>query len=384
MGTPRNTYIAESRVYENPGDPAESKYDVVYPVTALEAVIDPKTGDNLSQILPKVGGSFPAMTGVIRQASTQIQITSNPINIDDKIFSYNGHYNLKEQSYLYRLPFVSSVENFTIDSSNNRVVAYRAVVSAHVQSTRTATFSIFRRNISDDIPETVLTTQTIVLPAAVPITATNNNARVMIGLNTDNRDELNLIFFNQSAYQTTGPIYGVLYSYSISQNTLNLINQNLFTNIAQFRFAASASFLISAAQIMACTNSRIVVGGSWAQTDQSGQATSSVNVFDKTTGLISDLTTVHTASQHIRNYPMCVDYNENIFSHTVGSGITSANTVRPRAYFIRNIDGTKRIYHLISTPVEDLYITKNYVYGIRDIAAFASNMLYTANIGGIE
>ncbi|MCL1999626.1 MAG: hypothetical protein FWG65_12770 [Turicibacter sp.] len=50
-GGKRNTYIAESRVYENPADTRNSPFDVVHPVTSMQAIRDGNTGNTLDNIL---------------------------------------------------------------------------------------------------------------------------------------------------------------------------------------------------------------------------------------------------------------------------------------------------------------------------------------------
>ncbi len=51
MGKFSGTKIAENRQYENPSDPANSNFTVIFEVTAPEAVIDPATGKKLSETI---------------------------------------------------------------------------------------------------------------------------------------------------------------------------------------------------------------------------------------------------------------------------------------------------------------------------------------------
>lgn len=57
MGNYRGAKIVENRQYDNPADPANSDYDVIFEVTVPGAVVDPTTGENLSEILAKKAGS---------------------------------------------------------------------------------------------------------------------------------------------------------------------------------------------------------------------------------------------------------------------------------------------------------------------------------------
>lgn len=50
--------IAEIRIYDNPSNPEASAYKVVLPITLLEAVVDPNTGESLDEILTRTYASL--------------------------------------------------------------------------------------------------------------------------------------------------------------------------------------------------------------------------------------------------------------------------------------------------------------------------------------
>lgn len=59
MGKLRGAYITENRIYDNPADPENSEYDVSLQLTTPEAVIDPRTGKTLENMLSEAFNGSP-------------------------------------------------------------------------------------------------------------------------------------------------------------------------------------------------------------------------------------------------------------------------------------------------------------------------------------
>ena len=74
----QGAYITEYRHYDNPADPENSDYRVALFKTALEAVVDTQTGENLGDILRNGSGApTPAlMTQEQAEAGTDTEIRS--------------------------------------------------------------------------------------------------------------------------------------------------------------------------------------------------------------------------------------------------------------------------------------------------------------------
>ncbi len=79
MGKFVGTHIAENRQYENPSDPANSNYTVVFEVTAPEAVIDPETGKSLKTTLAENAAAITAASTAATEAKTAAQTAQSAV-----------------------------------------------------------------------------------------------------------------------------------------------------------------------------------------------------------------------------------------------------------------------------------------------------------------
>ena len=67
MGIFAGAKVAETRIYDDPSNPELSTYQVSLPITALEAVLDSHTGDNLREILARITNPNILVNGDFRK-----------------------------------------------------------------------------------------------------------------------------------------------------------------------------------------------------------------------------------------------------------------------------------------------------------------------------
>ncbi|MDR0905749.1 MAG: hypothetical protein LBN00_06205 [Oscillospiraceae bacterium] len=66
MGVFSNAQIVEIRIYADPSNPTSSSYSIALPMTVLEAITDPNTGENLAEILEAFASpATPTQSGLM-------------------------------------------------------------------------------------------------------------------------------------------------------------------------------------------------------------------------------------------------------------------------------------------------------------------------------
>jgi hypothetical protein len=250
-------------------------------------------------------GAFPLMRGILRANNTEFQ--QSEIASGNKIYTYNGFTDLNENAvvpFLYRTPLMNEANRFTVDTSGGKDITYRATFMGVANGSRNITINIFRRNITDGIPETVIFSQLITLPTNIP--EYNSDTSVyqgILGINTENRDEIDVYIYNFHT-ATNAPIYGILYTYTISANSIRLRFQAINNTTG---FPNAFRFTHESIGIFACNNSHIVITGRIAVTPGS-----SILTLDKNTGNIIPGKFMVDTGGRLRN-PVCVDYDKGLY-----------------------------------------------------------------------
>ncbi len=86
MGKFVGTHIAEHRQYENPSDPVNSNFSVIFEITVPDAVIDPSTGKKLSETISEQTAEITAAKKAAENASNAIGNLSEH-NHDDRYYT---------------------------------------------------------------------------------------------------------------------------------------------------------------------------------------------------------------------------------------------------------------------------------------------------------
>ncbi len=79
MGKFSGTKIVENRQYENPSDPANSNFSVIFEITAPEAVIDPETGKSLKTTLAENDAAITAASTAATEAQIAAQTAQSAV-----------------------------------------------------------------------------------------------------------------------------------------------------------------------------------------------------------------------------------------------------------------------------------------------------------------